>query len=337
LNKAILLDERFSSDTSEVLYREALNIFESEHYFRGIFVCKLNLSKIYSDKGQYAEAVSLIQEAFSIDNIDQPVKYLADGYIILANSYSGLGNFKDANIYYRKYFKLQDSIFNIEVNNKLAELQSKYEYEKAQAQIVIYEQKNKVQALEIEHKEKRIRNTSITLILSVVFIIVLVVLYVQKQRTYLKLVKQNVLIAKSDIENEKQGIITNSVTDSHNTILSDKQKKEFLEMLMDLMNKDKFFMKKQLTINDIAIELKTNRNYLSQLINDYFNTNFNNFINEYRVKEARKLLLTDEYTNYTIEGIGETVGFHSKATFNSAFKKITGVTPSFFRNNSGKV
>ena len=57
---------------------------------------------------------------------------------------------------------------------------------------------------------------------------------------------------------------------------------------------------------------------------------FNNFVNEYRVKEVRKRLINSESNNYSIEGIAKSVGFHSKSTFNASFKKCTGVTPSFF-------
>ena len=92
-----------------------------------------------------------------------------------------------------------------------------------------------------------------------------------------------------------------------------------------------------MVLPDFAKKLHSNRNYLSQIINEHFNVNFNNFVNEYRIKESRKLLLSSKYENYTIEGIATTVGFHSKTTFNNAFKKFTGVTPSFFRKNSPKL
>ena len=96
------------------------------------------------------------------------------------------------------------------------------------------------------------------------------------------------------------------------------------------------FTQKQFTINDLAHLLNTNRNYLSQIINDYYKTNFNNYINDLRIKEARKMLISSDYSYYSIEGVGEAVGFHSKATFNTAFKKFTGVTPSFYKENAEK-
>ncbi|NQY30498.1 MAG: AraC family transcriptional regulator [Flavobacteriaceae bacterium] len=83
--------------------------------------------------------------------------------------------------------------------------------------------------------------------------------------------------------------------------------------------------------------MDTNKSYTSKIINDYSNKNYNNFVNEYRVNEARKLLTEKENWSFTIEFIASKVGFKSKSTFNIAFKKFTGITPSYFlssvRNN----
>ena len=80
--------------------------------------------------------------------------------------------------------------------------------------------------------------------------------------------------------------------------------------------------------------MNTNKSYLSQVINEYFRKNFSTFVNEYRVKEASRLLLEKESENYTIEAIANSVGFKSKSAFNSAFKKFTGITPSYFVNST---
>jgi AraC-like DNA-binding protein len=84
----------------------------------------------------------------------------------------------------------------------------------------------------------------------------------------------------------------------------------------------------------LAEKLNTNKSYLSQVINEYFRKNFSTFVNEYRVKEASRLLLEKESENYTIEAIANSVGFKSKSAFNSAFKKFTGITPSYFVNST---
>ena len=83
-------------------------------------------------------------------------------------------------------------------------------------------------------------------------------------------------------------------------------------------------------ISELADSLTVPAYHLSQLINDEFLVNFYDFINKYRVEEAKKLLIEDTH-NYKILAIAYEVGFNSKATFNRVFKKFTDVTPSEFK------
>ncbi len=69
----------------------------------------------------------------------------------------------------------------------------------------------------------------------------------------------------------------------------------------------------------------------------YFNTNFNNFINQYRITEDCKLMSSSENDNYSIEGIANLCGFVNRQTFYSAFKKNVGVTPSFYLKSISKM
>jgi AraC-like DNA-binding protein len=70
---------------------------------------------------------------------------------------------------------------------------------------------------------------------------------------------------------------------------------------------------------------------LSQVINEQFSSNFNDFINSYRVEDAKKMLMDPEGRNFTIASIAYDSGFNTLSAFNVAFKKFTGVTPSQFR------
>lgn len=72
----------------------------------------------------------------------------------------------------------------------------------------------------------------------------------------------------------------------------------------------------------------------SAIINQYAKQNFNDFINYYRIEEAKKLLITEENSKYTISSIAFDVGFNSLSSFNSAFKKFENTTPSIYRKNN---
>lgn len=101
------------------------------------------------------------------------------------------------------------------------------------------------------------------------------------------------------------------------------------------MEQDKVFRDQDLTIYKLSKLLGTNSKYVSIVINTFFEKTFVNFINEYRINEAKENLLDEKYKNYTIEAHGNEVGFKSKSSFNLAFKKHVGLTPSeFIKTNS---
>jgi AraC-like DNA-binding protein len=105
---------------------------------------------------------------------------------------------------------------------------------------------------------------------------------------------------------------------------------ELKEKLLQCMDSNKPYLKSDLKISELADLLSVPAYQLSQLINDELLVNFYDFINKYRVEEAKKLL-TGDTRNYKILAIAYEVGFNSKATFNRVFKKFTGLTPSGFK------
>lgn len=105
---------------------------------------------------------------------------------------------------------------------------------------------------------------------------------------------------------------------------------ELKEKLIQYMDSKKPYLKTDLKISELAEAISVPAYQLSQLINDEFLVNFYDFINKYRVEEAKKLLLEDK-RNYKILSIAYEVGFNSKATFNRVFKKFTDLTPSEYK------
>jgi AraC-like DNA-binding protein len=100
--------------------------------------------------------------------------------------------------------------------------------------------------------------------------------------------------------------------------------KEKIELL--ILN-ETLYKNPELTILDIAKKLETNVNIISKSINQGFQMNFNDFINNFRIEALKQSLDNNEHQNSTLLGIAYDCGFNSKATFNRAFKKNTGLTP----------
>ena len=107
---------------------------------------------------------------------------------------------------------------------------------------------------------------------------------------------------------------------------------ELLDNLFNLMSHQELYKKSDLKLNDIAKELHIVPHKLSQLLNDNLGKSFAQFINEYKVEEAKKML--KENNSFTLEAIGYEAGFSSKSSFYATFKKITGKTPSEYKKQS---
>jgi len=75
---------------------------------------------------------------------------------------------------------------------------------------------------------------------------------------------------------------------------------------------------------------------LSRVINEHFGRNFFDFINGYRVAEVKRKILDPAYAHFSLLGIAFESGFNSKSAFNRVFKKITGQTPSQFKESGTK-
>lgn len=103
-----------------------------------------------------------------------------------------------------------------------------------------------------------------------------------------------------------------------------------LEKLKEVMLEKEIFKNSNLKLKDLAAEIEIPPHQLSQLLNDNLGKSFPKFINEYRIQAAQKLLVTDH--QFSLEGIGQEVGFSSKSTFFATFKKMEGMTPSQFKN-----
>jgi AraC-like DNA-binding protein len=116
-------------------------------------------------------------------------------------------------------------------------------------------------------------------------------------------------------------------------IVSDEELVQLKSQLNQFMINRKIYLDPDLNLVKLADMFATNPHRLSYIINSGFNKNFFNFINYYRVEEAKSLLLNPKMDQYSILGIAFESGFNSKTSFNNTFKKITGLTPTDFKKS----
>jgi AraC-like DNA-binding protein len=135
----------------------------------------------------------------------------------------------------------------------------------------------------------------------------------------------------------KQGIIFmgSSVTEVDDieiekyktTGLSSNDAKNFLPVLLEFMESKKPYLNSQLTISQLAGQLKIPQHHLSQIINEQIGKNFFEFVNSYRVEEVKRRIAENQNNKFTLLAIAYDSGFNSKSSFNTIFKKQTGLTP----------
>jgi AraC-like DNA-binding protein len=99
------------------------------------------------------------------------------------------------------------------------------------------------------------------------------------------------------------------------------------EKIENLMLVDKMYENPELVISDLSNKLSTHSKKISQLINQGFNKNFNDFVNHYRIKAVIQKIEEGEHTIQTLLSLAFECGFNSKSTFNRAFKRSTSLSP----------
>jgi AraC-like DNA-binding protein len=259
---------------------------------------------------------------------------------------------------YKQYEAIKDEMYSKEKLKVISELKTVHEIERKEQEIKLLQAENEVINKEIQARKTRYR---IVLTGGVLVTLLLTMLYFQsrqKMSAYRQLVLKNLEIIERekkqkevsrlpDLSNQAKTIpakfddeLKNADTDDSAGVryvtssLSDEQKNILLQKVRYQFDVEKIFQDPELSLDKLATLLDTNNKYLSQIINESFNKSFISYVHDYRIKEAMKLLADKAYSQYTIETVAEMVGFNSKSAFNRSFKRITGLTPSFFQKTS---
>jgi AraC-like DNA-binding protein len=114
--------------------------------------------------------------------------------------------------------------------------------------------------------------------------------------------------------------------------LTHQQQQELEDRLRELMVSQRPYLKSALTVSELAEQLALSSRDLSLFLNQYLKRSFCDLVNQYRVEAAKNLLKQDK--DQSVTQIMYEVGFNSKSSFNQAFRKITGLTPSSYKSQN---
>jgi len=245
----------------------------------------------------------------------------------LSDVFLECGDYKKAYEYYRKASVINDSLLYVEKSARNALLEEKYNNERLEKGNLELRFANEIQAIKIHNQRQHIVGFAIiSLTLSVLFVIILI-LYRKKNIAYKWIVKKNLEIIQTE---QKIRSISNRVPEEKYNSIIVFLETEFIE--------NKIYTDQELTLEKLAKLCKTNRTYLSKIINEEYKQNYTDLINGYRINEAIRLISDPVISQkYSIEAIAYESGFTNISSFNTTFKKITGLTPSDFRKNISRI
>ncbi|MEI6754913.1 MAG: helix-turn-helix domain-containing protein [Paludibacter sp.] len=205
-----------------------------------------------------------------------------------------------------------------------------------------FDSKIKISALsthlqQAKEREKRVKITLSLVVIVFSVLLVLAIIIYQLQQTKTKALKSLVLKNLQVIADERKlnEVMNEDLQIKKNKRITHTDKSDELYLkIINWLETDKKFMRNDLTLELVAKELNTNREYVSRAMSNR-DIRFNDLINKYRIQETIQIL--SDKNNivrcHKLSVIANAVGFNSDSVFIEAFRKQTGMTPAQFRNN----
>lgn len=322
----------------------APRILATSYQLKGLAYIQLNeleLAKQYLNQSleQISDESSVLSgyiyvflaKAYNIENDNE----MSLNYLKKATPIAERANVHRLNVFVNEewfnYYKTNgpESLSN-EYENKLLKLrQERALYTKQISNQLIEELNHNV---EVSAKKSGTQKTMITIIVLVFLLFVLY--YVIDKRKQEK--KYRLIINKIQEEKRER---PQSVNEFKEGVEQDKVKVldipeatiEIVLKEMEHFERGNKFLNNDISLSYVANQFKVNSKYVSQIINFYKEKDFNNYINELRIKYIINKMIDDEaYLNYKIAYLAEEAGFSSHSKFSTIFKQVTGNSPSVF-------
>lgn len=327
-------------DEAIKMYDSQLQLIDTTQYSRLIYFTHVEKAKVHAMTGDYRRAIEALKQSERIA-VDLEMKDCKlEVYKMLAQFYQQLGDHGSREHYYNQYTQLKDTLTNYQQLASVSEM----------------EFRNELKGMEQEMSEMRQHREvmSVVALTSLGFLLALAVLLYLVYRKNGELTRSNQSLYQKNVEmlraeeeerrmrrqlQDKEAPVTHTDNDvkyksSH---LSDEDKEQLLSRIQEVMENTDEIFSPEFSLERLAMLSDSKSKYVSQVINEYYEQNFNNFLNSFRIKEACKRMGDlDNYGNYTIEAISESVGFKSRSTFVTSFKRITGLTPSQYQRMARK-
>ena len=317
--KGIVDYKRKKYDSALVVLKKADSIINVLGTKRNLFGVYRFRGKIYYEKQQYAEAIDAFE---AIKSLKSEVEFDNFEYkeilSLLAISYEQIENDEKA----LKNYRLAHNLSHIDTLQETIRYTILKKYDKKTLE-------DKISSLTTKSNQKEKQNTSLVIIcISLLITLTIILILYKKQQRH----------NKSKFDQLVQQL-TPSETDSTPTEVTNKFQISDEKISKILVGLEKFkesnsFLNQNTSLASVAKKLNTNTSYLSEIMNTHKGVTFKNYITELRINYALNELKNDKVLrSYSIKAIAKELGFKSEGAFSRAFKKQTGIYPSFFIKN----
>ncbi len=292
-------------------YKSSLEMCYAFDIKYGIMLNYINIGDLHVQTQHYASSKLAFDSALVYTQLLKLPNEEAQLHEHYASLYTEMGDYKTALDHFRTYYEKKNQLINDENNKAISELQIKYETAVKDDEIAKRKAANRVLVL------------AIVFVVTITGLIIFFLIY--RNRTLRELYERNVELLNAFQSSKKQqppqDIAEAGEWDVH---------KKVFEGLLYLLETNKIYTDPHLTLGELAEKLKTNGTYLSSAISTHAKMNYNNFINFYRINEAKRLIHDMGY-NTSLNEVMYACGFNSRTTFYNAFNKFTGMSPKQFK------
>lgn len=280
--------------------------------------------------GKDAEALKTLYEIEKYVNQTQP-ELISGGYLMLSQYYHKHNNPVLADKYELMWLRTTDSISKQTGANELSTIHFLHEVEKMN-------EEQKALAIKQHHDRQLLWIVGGFLALATVLLILLAIGYRRIKRKNLTLYENNLALLAAEEQRRKLAEEQNQLhiqaeADKYGASKLDEQTTEELwQNIVHVMEYSQEIYDTSFCLTRLAELVGTKPNYVSQAINQQGEWSFPTLLSHYRINEAcRRINDISNYGNYTVEGIGQSVGFKSRSHFVKTFKKQTGLSPSDYQ------
>ena len=317
-------------------YQETLPLFDkqldlmpdNDSHARYTLLTIYNKSRVLALIGRYNEAIEQLLRGERICQKYGTKDASVEFYRSLAEYQQRLGKKNLALQYQSHYFALKDTLLNLQQFANIKEMSFAGSLRRVNEQ------------MEQGRRERQVMTTTI-IVLLIIALVISLSLYIlyrknrQLRASYSNLYQKNQEVLRLE-EEYKKPQLEEKYKQSR---LGEPDKQALYDKIQQILANSKEIFDSDFSLQRLADLTETSYKKVSQVINEKAGCNFNNLINEYRIKEAcRRMNDTEQYGKYTIEAISTSVGFKSRSTFLLQFKRVTGLTPSEYQRaqKSGK-